>query len=109
MKRDLNLDPALDKVCSRVTDAAEVRNLRFHALRRWFASVLEGLGDVEEEEAARREVVKYLLGHQPADTFERHYLVRSKGCARKLREAVEQLADRYNRFLSEGPTHSHSN
>lgn len=95
---------ALGKAWSRATDAVEVEDLRFHDLRRWFASVLEDLGDGEEEEAVPREVVKYLLGHQPGDTLERHYLVRSKGWAKKLRRAVEQLADRYNQFLTEGRT-----
>lgn len=92
---------ALGKAWSRATDAAEVEGLRFHDLRRWFASVLEDLGDGEEEEAVPREVVKYILGHQPADTLERHYLVRSKGWAKKLRRAVEQLADRYEQFIAE--------
>lgn len=99
---------ALGKAWSRVTDAAEVEGLRFHDLRRWFASVLEDLGDGEEEEAVPREVVKYLLGHQPADTLERHYLVRSKGWAKKLRRAAEQLADRYQQFLTDGRTPSAS-
>jgi integrase len=93
---------ALGKAWSRSTDAAEIEDLRFHDLRRWFASILEDLGDGEEEEAVPREVVKYLLGHQPADTLERHYLVRSKGWAKKLRRAVEQLADRYSQFLTDG-------
>lgn len=93
---------ALGKAWSRATDAAEVQGLRFHDLRRWFASVLEDLGDGDEEEAVPREVVKYLLGHQPADTLERHYLVRSKGWGKKLRRAVKQLADRYEQFVTEG-------
>ncbi|MDP3092840.1 MAG: tyrosine-type recombinase/integrase [Nitrospira sp.] len=92
---------ALGKAWSRATDAAEIEDLRFHDLRRWFASILEDLGDGEEEEAVPREVVKYLLGHQPADTLERHYLVRSKGWAKKLRRAVEQLGDRYKQFVLE--------
>lgn len=95
---------ALGKAWSRATDAAEVDNLRFHDLRRWFASTLEDLGEEEDEEAVPREVVKYLLGHQPADTLERHYLVRSKGWAKKLRRAVDQLADRHEVFVTEGKT-----
>jgi integrase len=100
---------ALSKAWSRATDAAEIEDLRFHDLRRWFASVLEDLGDGEEEEAVPREVVKYLLGHQPADTLERHYLVRSKGWAKKLRRAVDQLGDRYEQFIAEGLRSAHSN
>lgn len=92
---------ALGKAWARATDAAEVEGLRFHDLRRWFASVLEDLGDGDDEEAVPREVVKYLLGHQPGDTLERHYLVRSKGWAKKLRRAVDQLADRYEQFIAE--------
>lgn len=95
---------ALGKAWSRATDAANVKDLRFHDLRRWFASTLEDLGEEDDEEAVPREVVKYLLGHQAADTLERHYLVRSKGWARKLRRAVEQLADRYQQFLIDNCT-----
>ncbi len=95
---------ALGKAWSRATDAANVKDLRSHDLRRWFASILEDLGDGDNEEAVAREVVKYLLGHQPADTLERHYLVRSKGWARKLRRAVEQLGDRYQQFLTDDCT-----
>lgn len=93
---------ALGKAWARATDAAEIEGLRFHDLRRWFASVLEDLGDGDEEEAVPREVVKYLLGHQPGDTLERHYLVRSKGWAKKLRRAVDQLATRCESFIAEG-------
>jgi hypothetical protein len=71
--------------------------------------VLEDLGDGDEEEAVPREVVKYLLGHQPGDTLERHYLVRSKGWGRKLRRAVDQLGDRYEQFIAEGLRSAHSN
>jgi integrase len=93
---------ALGKAWSRATDAVEVKDLRFHDLRRWFASSMEDLGEGDNEEAVPREVVKYLLGHQPADTLERHYLVRSKGWSKKLRRAVEQLADRYDSVTAEG-------
>lgn len=93
---------ALGKAWSRATDTANVKDLRFHDLRRWFASVLEDLGEGDNEEAVPREVVKFLLGHQPSDTLERHYLVRSRGWAKKLRRAVDQLAERHQAFLSEG-------
>lgn len=93
---------ALGKAWSRATDGAGVKDLRFHDLRRWFASTLEDLGEEDNEEAVPREIVKYLLGHQPADTLERHYLVRSKGWGRKLRRAVEQLGERYELFIREG-------
>jgi len=93
---------ALGKAWSRAADAAAVTDLHYHDLRRWFASTLEDLGDAEEESPVLRETVKYLLGHQPADTLERHYLVRSKGWAKKLRRAVDQLADRYEHAISEG-------
>jgi len=93
---------ALGKAWARATDSARVEDLNFHDLRRFFASGLENLGDGEDEEAVPREVVKYLLGHQPADTLERHYLVRSKGWEKKLRRAVDQLADRYEQSLAEG-------
>jgi len=95
---------ALGKAWSRATDAANVKDLRFHDLRRWFASMLEDIGEGDNEEAIPREVVKYLLGHQPADTLERHYLVRSRGWAKKLRRGVDQLADRYQLLLSENMT-----
>lgn len=92
---------AFGKAWSRATEAANVKDLRFHDLHRWFASVLEDIGEGDNEEAIPREVVKYLLGHQPADTLERHYLIRSRGWAKKLRRAVDQLADRYELLLSE--------
>ncbi len=98
---------ALGKAWSRAADSANVKDLRFHDLRRWFASVLEDIGEGETEEAVPREVVKYLLGHQPADTLERHYLVRSKGWAKKLRRAVDQLTERYQQFIAKQETNSH--
>ncbi len=41
-------------------------------------------------------------GHQPTDTLERHYLVWSRGWAKKLRRAVDQFADRYEQGIAEG-------
>jgi hypothetical protein len=40
-------------------------------------------------------------GHQPTDTLERHYLVWSRGWAKKLRRAVDQFADRYEQGIAE--------
>ena len=51
----------------RATGAAAVKGLRSQDLRRWFASVLEDLGDGEEEAVMPREVVKYLLGYQMSE------------------------------------------
>mgnify|MGYP003385298050 CR=1 FL=1 len=93
---------ALSKAWARAAEAAECGDLRFHDLRRWFSSTLEDIGAEEGEEAVHREVVKHLMGHQAADVLEKHYLVRSKGWAKKLRRAVDQLADRYQTFVSEG-------
>ena len=91
---------ALSKAWARAAEAAECGDLRFHDLRRWFSSTLEDLGAEDGEEAVHREVVKHLMGHQAADVLEKHYLVRSKGWAKKLRRAVDQLADRYEQFLN---------
>jgi integrase len=91
---------ALSKAWARAAEAAECGDLRFHDLRRWFSSTLEDLGAEDGEEAVHREVVKHLMGHQAADVLEKHYLVRSKGWAKKLRRAVDQLADRYEKFLN---------
>lgn len=90
---------ALSKAWARAAEAAECGDLRFHDLRRWFSSILEDLGAEEGEEAVHREVVKHLMGHQASDVLEKHYLVRSKGWAKKLRKAVDQLADRYDQFM----------
>ncbi|MDO9117639.1 MAG: hypothetical protein Q7U39_06765, partial [Nitrospira sp.] len=90
---------ALSKAWARAAEAAECGDLRFHDLRRWFASALEDIGAEDGEEAVHREVVKHLMGHQAADVLEKHYLVRSKGWAKKLRKAVDQLADRYDMFI----------
>lgn len=90
---------ALSKAWARAAEAAECGDLRFHDLRRWFSSTLEDLGAEDGEEAVHREVVKHLMGHQAADVLEKHYLVRSKGWAKKLRRAVDQLADRYEQFM----------
>ena len=91
---------ALSKAWARAADAAECGDLRFHDLRRWFSSTLEDLGAEDGEEAVHREVVKHLIGHQAGDVLEKHYLVKSKGWAKKLRRAVDQLADRYETFLN---------
>ena len=91
---------ALSKAWARAAEAAECGDLRFHDLRRWFSSTLEDLGAEDGEEAVHREVVKHLMGHQAADVLEKHYLVRSKGWAKKLRRAVDQLADRYEKFMN---------
>lgn len=40
-------------------------------------------------------------GHQTADVLEKNYLVRSKGWAKKLRRAVDQLSIRYETFMHE--------
>ena len=90
---------ALSKAWARAAADTAVDDLHFHDLRRWFASTLEDLGGEEDEEAVGREVVKYLLGHSPSGPLEQHYLVRSKGWEKKLRRAVDQLADRYEAFL----------
>ena len=71
---------------------------------RWFSSTLEDLGAEEGEEVVHREIVKHLIGHQAAGVLEKHYLVRSKGWAKKLRKAVDQLADRYETFMSKDGT-----
>lgn len=90
---------ALSKAWARAAGDSSCGDLRFHDLRRWFSSTLEDLGAEEGEEAVNREVVKHLMGHQPSDVLEKHYLVRSKGWSRKLRRAVEQLANRYSDYL----------
>lgn len=90
---------ALSKAWARAAEAANCGDLRFHDLRRWFSSTLEDIGAEEGEEAVHREVVKHLMGHQAADVLEKHYLVRSKGWAKKLRKAVDQLGYRYEKFL----------
>jgi integrase len=92
----------LSKAWARAADQAGCGDLRFHDLRRWFSSTLEDLGAEEGEEAVHREVVKHLMGHQASDVLEKHYLVRSKGWAKKLRRAVDQLADRYDTFIRSG-------
>ena len=91
---------ALSKAWARAAEAAECGDLRFHDLRRWFSSTLEDLGAEEGEEAVHREVVKHLIGHQAGDVLEKHYLVKSKGWAKKLRRAVDQLAERYETFMN---------
>lgn len=91
---------ALSKAWARAAEDAGCGDLRFHDLRRWFSSTLEDLGAEEGEEAVNREVVKHLMGHQASDVLEKHYLVRSKGWSKKLRKAVEQLANRYECFLT---------
>lgn len=93
---------ALGKAWARATNSAVVDDLHFHDLRRWFASSLENLGAGENEEGVPRELLKYLLGHQASDVLERHYLVRGRGWEKKLRRAVDQLADRYEQAISEG-------
>lgn len=90
---------ALSKAWARAAEAANCGDLRFHDLRRWFSSTLEDIGAEEGEEAVHREVVKHLMGHQAADVLEKHYLVRSKGWAKKLRKAVDQLGYRYEKFM----------
>ncbi len=90
---------ALSKAWARAAEAAECGDLRFHDLRRWFSSTLEDLGAEDGEEAVHREIVKHLIGHQASDVLEKHYLVKSKGWAKKLRKAVDQLADRYDQFM----------
>lgn len=89
------------KAWARAAEAAGCGDLRFHDLRRWFSSTLEDLGAEDGEEVVHREVVKHLIGHQAGDVLEKHYLVRSKGWAKKLRRAVGQLADRYEKFIKE--------
>ncbi len=91
---------ALSKAWARGAEDAACGDLRFHDLRRWFSSTLEDLGAEEGEEAVNREVVKHLMGHQASDVLEKHYLVRSKGWSKKLRRAVEQLANRYSDYLT---------
>lgn len=91
---------ALSKAWARAAEDTGCGDLRFHDLRRWFSSTLEDLGAEEGEEAVNREVVKHLMGHQASDVLEKHYLVRSKGWSKKLRKAVEALANRYNCFLT---------
>ncbi|MDR4474934.1 MAG: tyrosine-type recombinase/integrase [Nitrospira sp.] len=90
---------ALSKAWARAAEDTGCGDLRFHDLRRWFSSTLEDLGAEDREEAVNREVVKHLMGHQAGDVLEKHYLVRSKGWSKKLRKAVEQLANRYECFL----------
>lgn len=90
----------LSKAWARAAESAGCGDLRFHDLRRWFSSTLEDLGADDGEEAVHREVVKHLMGHQAADVLEKHYLVRSKGWAKKLRLAVDQLASRYEKFMN---------
>lgn len=97
---DWSAPGALSKAWARAAETAECGDLRFHDLRRWFSSTLEDLGAEEGEEAVHREVVKHLMGHQAADVLEKHYLVRSKGWAKKLRMAVDQLATRYATFIA---------
>lgn len=93
---------ALSKAWARAAEDAGCGDLRFHDLRRWFSSTLEDLGAEEGEEAVNREVVKHLMGHQASDVLEKHYLVRSKGWAKKLRSAVNQLANRYDACVRSG-------
>lgn len=92
----------LSKAWARAAAEAECGDLHFHDLRRWFSSSLEDIGAEEGEEAVHREVVKHLLGHQPTDVLEKHYLVRSRGWEKKLRKAVDQLAIRYQAFVGSG-------
>jgi len=100
---------ALSKAWARAAAAAGIADLRFHDLRRWFSSTLEDLGAEEGEEAVHREVVKHLMGHQAADVLEKHYLVRSKGWSKKLRRAVDQLADRYEKFMNQEGEYARAN
>ncbi len=93
---------ALSKAWARAAEAAGCGELRLHDLRRWFSSTLEDLGAEEGEEAVHRKVVKHLMGHQAADVLEKHYLVRSKGWSKKLRRAVDQLANRYDAYIRSG-------
>ncbi len=99
--REWSAPGALSKAWARAAEAAGCGDLRFHDLRRWFSSTLEDLGAEDGEEVVHREVVKHLIGHQAGDVLEKHYLVRSKGWAKKLRRAVGQLADRYEKFIKE--------
>ena len=92
----------LSKAWARAAEDAACGDLRYHDLRRWFSSTLEDLGAEDGEDAVHRETVKHLMGHQASDVLEKHYLVRSKGWAKKLRAAVDQLAARYDTFIQSG-------
>jgi hypothetical protein len=69
---------------------------------RWVSSTTEDIGAENGEEAVCRKVVKHLMGHQATNVLEKHYSVRSKGWAKKLRRTVDQIAGWYDTFIQSG-------